>query len=425
MPLAHVSHYRADTALTAVQRGMLRHVFLVLDMSRGMEANDLKPNRAAAAATIAKEFVREYFDQNPISQMGVIVMRHGRAEKMSDLSANPRRHADAIDAALAGTNGGDMSLQAALEAACRTLALIPSYGTREVVLLHGAISTADAGSISATIAELQRNKVRVSAISLPGEVYIVMRVAKETGGTCVVPDGYEHVRSALLAMCQPPARRKEELDARVRMVLMGFPRLVFEEEGICACHAELRPRGFLCPRCDARMCELPSTCAVCQLQLVSAPSLARSYHHLFPVPHFVEVPDAHRPGRLVHNLPHPFAAASAAAGASDGGQSRKSGIDDSDGNSAEAVAALPEDGEASEHQAPEQEQVEELVHSPATHCEACQGTLPPHSLRYVCPLCRISVCAECEQVIHETLHNCPGCLGSGRPAENAQTLAAR
>lgn len=48
---------RTDASLAAVQRGMLRHVFVILDASRGMEVNDLKPSRAAVAASILREFI--------------------------------------------------------------------------------------------------------------------------------------------------------------------------------------------------------------------------------------------------------------------------------------------------------------------------------------------------------------------------------
>jgi uncharacterized protein (DUF58 family) len=40
--------------LRSVQRGMLRHVFLVVDASRAMEATDFKPSRAAVALALAK-----------------------------------------------------------------------------------------------------------------------------------------------------------------------------------------------------------------------------------------------------------------------------------------------------------------------------------------------------------------------------------
>jgi hypothetical protein len=27
----------------------------------------------------------------------------------------------------------------------------------------------------------------------------------------------------------------------------------------------------------------------------------------------------------------------------------------------------------------------------------------------VCPLCRIAVCGACDELIHDTIHSCPGC----------------
>ena len=46
--------------------------------------------------------------------------------------------------------------------------------------------------------------------------------------------------------------------------------------------------GYLCPQCLSKHCELPVECRACGLTLVSAPHLARSYHYLFPIKHFVE-----------------------------------------------------------------------------------------------------------------------------------------
>ena len=46
--------------------------------------------------------------------------------------------------------------------------------------------------------------------------------------------------------------------------------------------------GFSCPQCNGRYCELPVECKQCGLTLVSAPHLARSYHHLFPLKPYAE-----------------------------------------------------------------------------------------------------------------------------------------
>lgn len=58
---------------------------------------------------------------------------------------------------------------------------------------------------------------------------------------------------------------------------------------LCACHSELRRQGYICPRCGSKLCDIPTDCAVCDLVVVSSPHLARSYHHLFPVPDWAVV----------------------------------------------------------------------------------------------------------------------------------------
>lgn len=50
----------------------------------------------------------------------------------------------------------------------------------------------------------------------------------------------------------------------------------------------LSSNGYNCPQCGSRYCELPVECKQCGLTLVSAPHLARSYHHLFPIKPFIE-----------------------------------------------------------------------------------------------------------------------------------------
>ncbi len=46
----------------------------------------MKPNRHAVTLNIVENFIREYFDQNPISQLGVIVTKNSRAERLTELS---------------------------------------------------------------------------------------------------------------------------------------------------------------------------------------------------------------------------------------------------------------------------------------------------------------------------------------------------
>ena len=75
-------------------------------------------------------------------------------------------------------------------------------------------------------------------------------------------------------------------------VRMGFPQR--NEVGRTAqvfvgAQCNMQDGGHTCPRCKALVAELPCNCHVCGLTLVSSSQLARSYHHLFPVPQFTEV----------------------------------------------------------------------------------------------------------------------------------------
>lgn len=81
---------------TPLQRGIIRHLMLVLDMSFAMADKDLLPNRYRVVLNNAIGFVREYFEQNPISQLGIVGMRDGIAVRISDLSGNPAEHIEKL-----------------------------------------------------------------------------------------------------------------------------------------------------------------------------------------------------------------------------------------------------------------------------------------------------------------------------------------
>lgn len=99
-----------------------------------------------------------------------------------------------------------------------------------------------------------------------------------------------HFKELLLEHAPPPPAIAEY--AAANLIKMGFPQRGAEGAiSICSCHKEAKVGGgYTCPRCKARVCELPTECRLCGLTLVSSPHLARSYHHLFPVTPFNEVP---------------------------------------------------------------------------------------------------------------------------------------
>jgi transcription initiation factor TFIIH subunit 2 len=100
---------------TPLQRGIIRHVVLVLDMSFAMAEKDLLPTRYRLTLSYAAAFVREFFEQNPISQLGIVGMRDGVAVRISDLGGNPAQHLEKLKELEDQDPQGNPSLQNALE----------------------------------------------------------------------------------------------------------------------------------------------------------------------------------------------------------------------------------------------------------------------------------------------------------------------
>jgi transcription initiation factor TFIIH subunit 2 len=134
-----------------VVREMIRYVYLVIDMSAAMVEKDASiggGTRLHCTILLASEFVQKFFDQNPISHLGLVIVKDGEAELLTQLSGNPRVHTQALSRATThGSACGDFSLQNALEVSGRSLGHMPNYGSREIIVLCGALSTCDPGDI--------------------------------------------------------------------------------------------------------------------------------------------------------------------------------------------------------------------------------------------------------------------------------------
>ena len=101
-----------------------------------------------------------------------------------------------------------------------------------------------------------------------------------------------HFKDLLFELIPPPAQRATSRAAgagasnpAADLMMMGFPTRLPETSApaLCVCHSLLKSEGFVCPRCAAKVCDVPTDCDICGLMIVSSPHLARSYHHLFPV----------------------------------------------------------------------------------------------------------------------------------------------
>ncbi|KAL7623951.1 hypothetical protein AAE478_005508 [Parahypoxylon ruwenzoriense] len=366
---------------TPLQRGIIRHLVLVLDMSFAMLEKDLLPSRYELSIAYASQFVREYFEQNPISQLAIIGMRDGIAVRISDMSGNPADHLEKLQNWVKQDPQGNPSLQNALEMSRGALFHTPSHGTREVVIVYGALMSSDPGDIHETINALAADRIRVSIVGLAAQVAICDELCSKTNGadnsSYSIALHEQHFRDLLLEITTPPATRTQE-ESNASLLMMGFPsRTLAAGDTIhyCACHNQPTREGYNCTRCGCRVCRLPAECPGCGLTLILSTHLARSYHHLFPLRNWVEVPWS---------------------------EARRSKACFS------CLARFPEPPSSSKGKGKEK--------SSAKAPPTLKGL--SESSRYACEVCGNHFCIDCDLYAHEVLHNCPGCQ-SGTGARGA------
>ncbi|UYV81913.1 GTF2H2 [Cordylochernes scorpioides] len=194
-------------------------------------------------------------------------------------------------------------------------------------------------SLSAMM-ELKNLSIRVSIVGLSAELFICKRISSETKGTYEVALDDSHLQEALLVHVSPPLALQTQDSCLMKMGLIKIEHIVLPKQknlkretatalvhvhlwdttvlfrhvggdvgfptyqentkpAMCYCHLDTKEpdegwstTGYFCPQCQSKYCTLPIECKVCGLTLVSATHLARSYHHLFPIDNYEEVPFA-------------------------------------------------------------------------------------------------------------------------------------
>nr|XP_020454876.1 general transcription factor IIH subunit 2-like isoform X2 [Monopterus albus] len=255
-----------------VRLGMMRHLFVVIDCSRSMEDQDLKPNRLTSTLKLMEAFIDEYFDQNPISQVGIITTKNKRAEKLTDLTGNPKKHIAALKKAVDTVCLGEPSLYNSLSLAIQTLKHMPGHTSREILIILSSLTTCDPSNIYEIIKTLKSLKIRVSVIGLSAEVRVCTVLTRETGGLYHVILDESHFKELLMLHIKPPPASSS---SECSLIRMGFP-----QHTVASLTDQDAKPSF-------SMSHLDSSSGP-GLTLVSAPHLARSFHHLFPLQPFVE-----------------------------------------------------------------------------------------------------------------------------------------
>lgn len=391
------------------------------DASRWTRQKDpiLPPGtRLNCTVQILQQFIRQYYDQNPLSHLGFIYVKNGEAEILSPLSSNSKAHSLALQclSQMASTQtpnqAGEFSLQNGLEVAGRSLGHQPKHGSREVVVITAALSTCDPGYIlTDTLPKLKQAQIRVSSFALSAELHICRKLAEETGGTMGVCLDKAHFREWMQGQSVPPPTLKDQVkELSCEMIPMGFPVRVSSEiaESVHATREKtiLARTAYVCPQCQAKNAELPVDCAVCGLKLVLASHLARSFHHLFPVSTFLESQMQTSSPKLDDPKAIMSAGVKSAPLKVSSGQTALKSDYLSRMNAELLISAADDDSCCFACLRPFAATAAEVISPSDTH----QNGMDSESLRLQCPDCHNYFCIDCDAFLHETLHNCPGCL---------------
>jgi len=300
-----------------------------------------------------------------LGQVGIVGMRNGLGEKVGQMTGNPQDVLKVLADRHKLTPDGEPSLQNAIEMARSSMSHLPTHSSREILLLFGSLTTCDPGNIHDTLDACVTDKIRVNVVALAAEMKICRELCKKTGGSFGVALNEGHFRDLMFEAVPPPAQRANATVAgqptsnpASDLLIMGFPTRLPDSSApsLCVCHSELKRQGYLCPRCLAKICDVPTDCDSCGLMIVSSPHLARSYHHLFPVKAYQaqSITAADAPSTChACSLPFPL--------------NRQTM---SEGTGVEGVSAVG---------------------------------------RYQCPDCGHDYCADCDDFVHSVLHVCPGC----------------
>jgi len=372
------------TVNEAVRRGLIRYLMLAVDCSASAAEKDYRPNRIMAMKVACERFILHFFDQNPISQLSLAQIQDSVARKLTDMSGNPKTHLERLRKIR--VTKGLSSLQNTMKLAILALRHVPNYGHRELLIIYSSLSSTDPGSIEDTIQDAVENKIRISIVSLTAEIYVCKRIAHATGGTFSVAMDSQHLAEILRDLTTPSPQLQEEQEERsmqtdfVYMVYMGFPRRVVDSRASYVFDgkaSKLACTSYVCPRCFTKTADIPTQCNSCTLQLNSSSHIARSFHHIFPVPQFVEVTDSSGSSATL-------AITETAMEISNSNNSSSSSI----GIGSSAPQASP------------------VVQA----CTGCSDVLvKDYDVLLKCPRCNNVFCVECDHFIHDSLHNCPGC----------------
>ncbi|KAI3385563.1 hypothetical protein SNEBB_008543 [Seison nebaliae] len=171
------------------RKNLMRHLVIVVDASECENDTDIWPTRFHVIRRQVVRFVRQFFDENPLSHIGIIIGRNEEAERIVKFGATPKQCCDAFTNFCNREKNSDgyicqgtFSLHACLDLVVGTLKTVPMEAARSAIILTSSLNTNDSQNVYERITKLNTMNTQCSVISLVGEVFVFQQMAKLTKG---------------------------------------------------------------------------------------------------------------------------------------------------------------------------------------------------------------------------------------------------
>ena len=266
------SNSHVSESSVPIKKGLIRFVYILIDYSSAMDRQgDYKPNRCDFLVHQLKEFLTQFFLNNPLSYVSLAAMRNGKTEIITRMTGQCEFQQKALLSYFTKTGpAGACSLTHSIDWVLRSALELPSYASRELVTIWGSLSSMDTQPLFPDFADKFKSSTFFKfTISMSPEVYAVKKLF---GDSMVVVQNAAEFQTKLTSLVEPRAANPNVKPVYVKM---GFPIR--------------RNNQYICPQCGAFCMELPANCVLCQLTLVNKDMLTRVHRLLYEVPATVDV----------------------------------------------------------------------------------------------------------------------------------------
>ena len=263
---------------TYTRKNVMRSAYLIIDAGDDFNRRDLLPDRQTNIVEVGTGFIKRFFDNSPLGNLGLVVTREGIAERICGLQVSGDEIITKFKKALTQTGGsGSPSLQNAITMAMTELNEQPPLSLRELIIIWNTMGTSDRGDIYDTISTLADSEIKCTILGIGGHVQILSLLASKTSGEYVVPKHESHFKELFYGFANPSDVKINAGQAvKTSLIPMGFPKATVDQ---------LSGNLFYeCPQCSEEVRTLPCLCQTCRITLSSSSHVSRSYFSLFPPP---------------------------------------------------------------------------------------------------------------------------------------------